>query len=282
MNRVHVVTQAYGLEEIRVQALYAAWSALAHAGELPVFVHVYTDDPAPFAPLAGAIETRTLTPDEIRAWRGPEDFTHRLKAAMIGEMVERFPDEKLLYLDADVFFTGPVASVFERIGEATSVMHELEYNVATRPSAQMRKFRKHLSRLSFRGKPIDLTRDMWNAGAVGIHPRNFPIVRDWIAFIDALYPGYPRGLVEQYGIALHLQQVSKVVPCHDLVFHYWAQKDEYVAAIRRELEVLRTRPLAEALAHLRERRIALPPPVRRKHRKTLLERIRRAFGLRPS
>lgn len=282
MSRCHVVTQAYGPEEVRTQALYAAWSALAHAGDLPLAVHVYTDDPAPYAPLAGAIETRRLSPEEIRAWRGPEDFTHRLKAVLIREMTERFPDEKLLYLDADVFFTGPVAAVFDRIAEATSVMHELEYSVATSPSAQMRKFRRHLGRLSFRGGPIDLSRDMWNAGAVGIHPRNFRIVPDWIAFIDALYPRYPRGLVEQYGIGLHLQQVSAVVPCADVVSHYWAQKDEYVAAIRRDLEVLRALPPGEARAYLRDHRIALPAPVHRKHRKTLLERVRRALGLRPS
>jgi hypothetical protein len=123
---------------------------------------------------------------------------------------------------------------------------------------------------------------MWNAGAVGIDPSNFRIVPSWIEFIDALYPRYPRGLVEQYGIGLHLQQVSSVVPCHDRVFHYWAQKDDYVAAIRRELEVLRARPLDEALAHLRSHAIRLPPPVHRKHRKTLLERLRRALGMRPS
>jgi hypothetical protein len=280
MNRVHIVLQAYGTDEIRVQGLYAAWSALAHAGDLPLSVHVYTDDATPFAPLAGAVDVRVLSRDEIRAWRGPLDFTHRLKAIMIREMCARFPEEKLLYLDADVFFVSAVAPVFERITETSSVMHEREYPVATHPTAQMRKFRKHLGRLTFRGRPVDLGGDMWNAGAVGLHPSRFGLVDDWIAFIDELYPQYQRGLVEQYGVGIHLQRATTVSPCQAEVFHYWAQKDEYVAAIRRELEVLGTRPLAEANAHLRANRITLPPKPRKEHGRSLMERLRRAVGIR--
>lgn len=279
MNPVHLVLQAYGLDEIRVQGLYAAWSALAHRGDLPLTVHVYTDDAAFFAPLAGhGLETRVLSPDEIAAWKGPERFVHRLKAEMIREMVRRFPSDRLLYLDADVIVTAPMAAVFDRIGPGRGVMHAKEYNVATRESDQLRKFRKHMSRLAFRGAPIDLTGDMWNAGAVGMDPAQFGIVDTWIAFIDALYPKYPRGLVEQYGISLLLQRAATLAPCEAEIFHYWFQKDEYVAAIRRELEALRTRPFEEAAAHLRAHPVSLPPPERKKHRTTLLGRIRRAFG----
>lgn len=280
MNRVRIVLQAYGLEEVRVQGLYAAWSALAYAGEAPLSVHVYTDEPSFFAPLAGAIELRALSPDDIRAWRGPLDFTHRLKAVMIREMTERHPGDRLLYLDADMFFVAPVQSVFDRITPSGSVMHEREYEVATRATSQMRRFRKHMGRLTFRGAPVDLGGTMWNAGAVGIHPSRFGMVDTWIAFIDALYPHYRRGLVEQYGVSLLLQRATEVRPCTDEVVHYWAQKDDYVAAIRLELERLRALPPPDALAHLRANRIALPPPARRRHQRSLLERLRRAVGIR--
>lgn len=274
MSRVHLVTQAYGKEEIRTEALYAAWSALAWRGELPLDIHVYTDDAAPYAPLAGRIDVRVLSPEEIRAWRGPEDFIHRLKAAMIRDMVRRFPGEKLLYVDADVFFTGPLSTLFERIAPGRAVMHEREYPVATHPSAQMKKFRAHMGALTFRGKPVDLTRDMWNAGVVGMDPAQFALVDEWLEFIDALYPLYKRGLVEQYGIGHLLQREATVEPTDDVVFHYWFQKDDYVAALRRELEGLGGRPHEEALAHLRGNVIRLP--VRKEHT-SLLYRLRRAL-----
>jgi hypothetical protein len=280
MSGVRIVIQAYGLEEVRVQALYAAWSALAYADEAPLSVHVYTDEPSFFAPLGGALEVRALSRDDIRSWRGPLDFTHRLKAMMIREMTERHPGDRLLYLDADMFFVAPVQAVFDRITPSGSVMHEREYNVATRESSQMRRFRKNMGRLSFRAAPVDLDGDMWNAGAVGIHPTNFGIVETWISFIDTLYPHYRRGLVEQYGVSLLLQGSTVVRPCTDEIVHYWAQKDDYVAAIRRELDRLRALAPADALAHLRANRIALPPAPRRRHQRSVLERLRRALGIR--
>jgi hypothetical protein len=270
MSRVHLVTQAYGTEEIRTEALYALWSALAQRGELPLDAHVYTDEAAPFAALASRVDVRVLSPEELRAWRGPHDFVHRVKAAMIRDMVRRFPREKLAYVDADVIFTAPLATLFERIGPGRSVLHLREYSVATHDSAQMRKFRAHMGALSFRGGPLDLSRDMWNAGVVGMDPSIFPAVDEWMEWIDAIYPHYQRGLVEQYGICRLLQREGTVAPTDDLVLHYWFQKDEYVAAIRRELAALSTLPFEDAFAHLRTNPIRLP---RRVQRRTLRDRL---------
>jgi hypothetical protein len=272
MRRVHLVTQAYGKEEILTEALYAAWSALAWRGDLPLDVHVYTDDAAAFAPLGREVDVRVLSPAEIAAWRGPHDFIHRLKAEMIRDVVRRFPGEKLVYVDADVFFTGPLAPLVERIAPGRAVMHLREYPVATHRSSQMKKFRAHMSPLRFRGKPIDLTRDMWNAGVVGMDPAQFGIVDEWIEFIDAIYPHYKRGLVEQYGIGHLLQREAEVRPTDDVVFHYWFQKDDYVAAIRRELDLLRAEPLEASLGRLRENVLRLPV---RKQRSSFWDRVRR-------
>lgn len=276
MSRIHLAVQAYGAEEIRLQALYAAWSTLAWQGDVPLAVHVYTDEPASFAPLSDALETRALTRDVIRAWRGPCDFTHRLKAEMIRELAGRFPAERVLYLDADVFWVAPVRLVADRIGPRRAVLHEREYNVAESRTSQMRKFRRHLGRLTFRGAPVDLGGDMWNAGAVGMDAAEFGVVDDWIAFIDEIYPRYRRGLVEQYAIGLMLQRRATVSPCAAEVFHYWYQKDEYLAAIRSELEVLSREPREAALEHLRTHRIALPP--RKTTRLTPAQRLQRALG----
>jgi hypothetical protein len=270
MSRVHLVTQAYGKEEIRTEALYALWSALAWRGELPLDVHVYTDEAAPFAALQGRADVRVLSPEEIRDWRGPHDFVHRVKATMIRDMVRRFPREKLAYVDADVLFTAPLDALFARIGPGRSVLHLREYSVATHDSAQMRKFRAHMGALSFRGRPLDLSRDMWNAGVVGMDPSIFAIVNEWMDWIDAIYPHYKRGLVEQYGICRLLQREGAVGPTDDLVFHYWFQKDDYVAAIRRELAAVSALGFDAALAHLRANPIRLP---RRHRRLTLRDRL---------
>lgn len=255
---MHLFTQAYGKDPIRAQALYLCWSALAWKGDLDLDVHVYTDDPAFFRPLADEIRVQHMGPAEVRAWRGRHDFTHRLKALLVRDMVQRYPGDKLLYLDADTYLSRSPASIFQRIGPGRSVMHAREDHVGSHPGYHMRNFSRHLRRLSFRGAPIDVDRWMWNAGVIGMDPATFPVVDRWIAFIDEVWPRYRRGLVEQYSISMLLQQAGEVAGCAEEVVHYWFQKDEYTSAIRGELEVLRTRPLGEALAHLRERPLRIP------------------------
>lgn len=276
MPSVHLVTQGYGAAAIRDQALYAMWSTLAFADGLPIRLHAYTDDPAPFAPLAEHVEVRVLSPEEIRAWRGPHGFVHRLKVELLREMVSRFPGEPLFYVDADVFFTGPVSRVLERLGPGRAVMHEREYPVATHGSSQMRKFRRQMRALSFRGRSIDLSCDMWNAGALGIHPADAGVLEEWIEFIDEIYPRYGNWIVEQFAISSLLQRNARVASASDVVFHYWFQTRDYDTAVRRALVRLRTMPYRESLAHLRANTIRLPY---RKQTPTFLERMRRICGV---
>jgi hypothetical protein len=256
--RAHLFTQAYGVDAFRLQALYLAWSAVAWRERSEVAVHVYTDAPALFEPLSGEIEVRAMSPQDIRRWRGPGDFTHRLKALLVQDMSRRFPSDPLLYLDADTYLVAPPEGLLARIGPGRSVMHAREDHLGRRDDYHMQNFSRRLRRLSFRGGPIDLDRWMWNAGAIGIDPSIFPVIEDWIAFIDEVWPRYRRGLVEQYGIAMLLQRAGQVTACDDLVVHYWFQKGDYTAATGREVEVLRSRPLGEAIAHLRAHPIRIP------------------------
>jgi hypothetical protein len=273
----HLVLQGYGRDDFRTQAAYAAWSALAWRGDVPLAVHVYTDAPALLAPLGGAVEARVVGLEEIRAWRGPHGFDHRFKAEMIRDVARRHPGGTILYLDADAFLVAPLARVVARIGPGAAVLHEREYRIATHDTPQMRRFRRRMGEVRFEGAPLELDVDMWNAGAIGLAPGQLALLDRWIGLVDAIYPVYPSSLSEQYAISLLLQRAGRVSGCAEEVFHYWFQKEEYGAAILRELEVLAAGPLDAALAHLRAHRLALPPPARRRHRTTLLGRLARAF-----
>lgn len=276
MPTVHLVTQAYGRDDIRAQALYAAWSALSFAEGLDLAVHVYTDDDAAFAPLGASVDVRVLSAAEIGAWRGPHDFVHRMKPLLIRDLVSRFPGEKLLYVDADVTFTRPLREAFDRIGPGRGVLHVREYDIATHPTKQLRRFRRRMRRVTFRGRPVPLDGSMWNAGAVGLDPSHAPLLDEWIAMVDEIYPQWPYWIHEQYAICHLLQRGGSVSPVDDVVLHYWDRKDAANAAIAGELPVLRAGPIEAARAHLRAHPLALPPPGRR--RSTLRERIRRILS----
>jgi hypothetical protein len=273
-SRVRLVTLAYGGEPVRTQALYCAWSALAWSEGLPLSVHVYTDEPAAYAPLAGRIEVEPIAMDRIRAWRGPDDFVHRQKTELVRDVAARFPGERLLYVDSDTFFIGPVAQAAERIAPGRSVLHVREFHVATHGTSQMKKFRREMEGVTFRGRPVDLGCDMWNAGALGLDPAQFGLLPEWLEFIDAVYPRVPRFYVEQFAISLLLQRETTVAAIDDVLFHYWFQKDEYAEELRRALAALATLPPAAADARLRATPIRLPY---RKQGSSLGHRLRRIF-----
>lgn len=275
MQTLRLVTQAYGRDDIKAEGLYAAWSALAFAGDLPLEIHVYTDDGAFFGPLGDRVRVRLLTPDEIRAWRGPHDFVHRLKAAMIRDMVGRFPDGKLLYVDADVAFRASPAAVFDRIGPGRAVLHERECDILTHSTKQFRRFRRRMRKVTYRGEPVDIAHSMWNAGAIGLDASHFPLVDEWLALVDEVYPQWPYFVHEQWAISHLLERAGAVSPADDVIFHFWRQRHDAAAAFGRELPVLRAGPLAAALEHARAHPLVLPPHVHR--HSTLRDRLARVL-----
>ena len=250
---------AYGRDDIRTQALYAALSALAHAGDGQLAVHVVTDDPAAFAPLAGRIELLPATLAQVAGWLGAERFNLRVKPAVVREFVHRYPSDPVLLADADTFFVGNVARAFERIRPGAAVLWEREYPVATSETAVMYRFRRKLGRARFRGDRIDLAVDMWNSGAVGLDPAQFPLVEDWLAFVDEVFPRTRRWILEQFAISWVLQRAGvEISPCDDVLVHYWFDKPGHGAAVNAALDRARGVPLEAALADVRAHPIDLP------------------------
>jgi hypothetical protein len=274
MARPRLVYLASGRDEFITQALYSAWSALAWKGSLPLSIAVYTDRPEAFAGLGPDVEPILLDAAQARDWRGPWDFVYRMKAKVVEDVARRHPGDPLLLIDADTFWVGGLGQVFDRIGERSAVMHKTEYFVGTHETMQMRKFRRRMARLRFRGAPIDVQVWMWNSGAIGLHPAHFPLVAEWIDFMDEVHPRNRKPLVEQFYIGSLLQRrLDRVSPCDDLLFHYWNDKDRHMAAIAGVLSRLPTMPREEALAWLRERPVRIEgAPQNRKA--TFFQRIR--------
>lgn len=255
----HLIYLACGFRNVHVQALYAAYSALAWKGALDVQVHVYSDAATVFEPLAHQIRVHELSADRLRAWRGPGDYPFRIKIAALAEATRDHGEERVLFADSDTFFIADFAPVFARIGPADAVLHRKEYAVVSHPTGQLQRFRKRMGKFHFRGSPTDLNADMWNSGAIGLHPSQFHLLHTALAFIDAVSPHYKKQLVEQYAVSYFLQKNAQLHACDDVLFHYWAQKPEYQQKIEERLERWKSLPLEEALRELRAERIMLPP-----------------------
>jgi hypothetical protein len=178
-------------------------------------------------------------------------------------MSEVFPADKLLFVDSDTFFTADFGGIFENIAPEHSVLQVREYGVRTHPTGQLARFRKQMRKRLFRGSAVDLDADMWNSGVIGLHPRNFHLLRTMLAFIDAISPHYRKQLLEQYAVSYYLQKNTNVHACGDVLVHYWQQKSEYQRAIEPRLARWRDMNLEAALEELRAGPILLPPFARR-------------------
>ncbi len=270
-----IVYLATGPEPVLCQALYSVRTALAWRGTLPLTIHVYTDHPAYFAELGGAVRLEPLDRARERRWRAPWGFFFRMKPKVMEDVLRRHPSDPLLLLDADTCWTGDVGSAFARIGPGSAVMHEREYFVGTLGTPLIRNFRRRMRRASFRGRPVDVEAWMWNSGAVGLDPAHAPILADWIDYLDEVHPWNRKPIVEQYALSWLLQRrVGVIAPCSDVLDHYWADKERHVSAIRGVLRRLRGLRPEEADALLRAGPLAIrgPPPERR--RDGFLERMR--------
>jgi hypothetical protein len=259
----HLLYLAIGDADLAAQASYAAYSALAHQGHLDLSIHICTDRGEAFAALRDKVEIREVSAATIREWRGPGNYPYRMKIAALREMARQFPDQKVLFADSDTFFVADIAPAFERIRPSLSVMHRREYAVASHPTGQLRRFRKHMAKRSFRGGSIDVDADMWNSGAIGVHPRNLYLLDTVLAFIDALAPRYKKQLLEQFAVSYYLQKNTVVEACDDVLFHYWAQKPDYQRRIEPRLARWRDLPLHAALEELRANPIIMAAFVRR-------------------
>lgn len=255
----HLIYLACGHRNMHAQALYAAHSALAWQGALELAIHVYSDAPEVFRPLAGRLQVRELSAEKVRQWRGPGNYPFRIKIAALAEAARDHGEERVLFADSDSFFTAQFAPVFARIGPGNAVLHRKEYAVLSHPTGQLERFRKRMRKFHFRGSAVDLNADMWNSGAIGLHPSQFHLLHTILAFIDAISPHYSKQLVEQYAAAYFLQKNARVHACDDVLFHYWAQKPEYQQAIEPRLKRWKSMPLEDALAELRADPIVLPP-----------------------
>jgi hypothetical protein len=273
-----LVLLAVGREDILLQARYAAASALAWSEGAPIAVHVYTDRPEAFAPLGSRVETELVSPERLRGWRGRWDFLYRIKPALLQDALRAAPG-RVLFVDADTYWKGPVADAFARFGDGgAAVMHLREYHVGSSDTGQMRRFRRRLARSRFRGGPVEADRWMWNSGAVGLVPAHLPLVEQWMDFVDQVFPTNPKPIVEQFGLSLVLQRAGVGIRAiDDLLVHYHDDKERHLALLPGRLAAIEGLPAAEAARRVREDspRVEGRPP---RARRGFVERLR--FSLR--
>ncbi|MBF9236329.1 hypothetical protein I2I05_02870 [Hymenobacter sp. BT683] len=211
---------------------YCAWaSEAAETGQVLVF----TDNAAYFRPFFTGLQVtfRELTPEDIRTYQGPAAFVHRLKVAVIDEVLRRYPEDNLLYLDADTFVFADPRPLVAQISPTTSLMHALEYPLDS-PSGEGGKERAQLLQLlahetfqTSRGEEQFLpSHHSWNAGVLGLSASAAAYMADVLVLTDAFYAGSESHISEQLAFCLVLQTRSSLRASDQVVYHYWQGREK--------------------------------------------------------
>jgi len=219
MNTLVYISYGEGphLDELR----YALLSASQLLGSDPDYrMVVYTDNPERFDGMRVHVER--VTAETFAAWGGPLGFGHRRKICAVKDALEKFGG-RLLYCDADTFFTSHPRKAFERIGPGSTLLHVAEYRLANFRAAPLAAFLEahdlhDTSGVRWMTSPMTV---MYNAGIIGLHATDRLLLDEVIHATDVLFPAVKLQNVEQFAFSLVLRQRTRLRQSYDLIHHYW-------------------------------------------------------------
>lgn len=218
------LSYGHGLHEQEVAfSVLSAWRWIAAEAAAPRIL-VYTDHPELFASLPVTIEL--ITEEAWREWAGPFRYNHRRKILALRHALHKYHNSTVL-LDGDTWLRKPPAALFERIGPGRATMHLREGRLTEIampiPREMVTLLEAH--RFSDAGGhllSIPPSSAMWNAGVVGIHPSDAPLLDEVLHLTDQLCAKSKLHVLEQFAFSYVLEQrMQHLSGAGDLVFHYW-------------------------------------------------------------
>jgi hypothetical protein len=182
---------------------------------------VYTDDPTLFHDLP--VHTEVVTRAALTEWAGPFNHMFRRKAVAIREAMKTCRGT-LLYCDTDTYFLKHPGKVFERIGPGRSVMHVKEGTPASVRADDLSAVLTQQTLTKRDGQRWNLSPQtpIFNAGVIGLHEDDAPLVDEAIHLIDQICPHLPTYFgTEQFSFSASLSEHNQVSTADDVIHHYW-------------------------------------------------------------
>ncbi|MHC1724765.1 MAG: hypothetical protein AB9866_01880 [Syntrophobacteraceae bacterium] len=225
---------AYGGWQFRKEAILSI-SSLQQFGPIPGKILVFTDLPAEFESLP--VQTALLEKQQIKNWRGPYGYTHRVKIELVREVLKRFGNP-VIFIDSDTFWiTGP-AGICSLIQDGLCVFHEREPDISETHFPEYLAAVQKKDLLIKEGLPAADLEKVWsfNSGVIGLPGGFDPDILDRVArFCDFVCRDAPRKMewVEQFAYSYIFQCLGiRMETCTDDVLHYWRDSFNFSRQIR--------------------------------------------------
>lgn len=245
MINKNLVFLSYGRTAEYLRAVFCILSLSAWLEDeiTNISIIVYTDNPDFFATYLGDFEIQyvVLTKEELLEMQAGTNFIHRIKVSAIDLTFKRFPDQEVIFIDSDTFFTADPVQLFNGLDAATSFMHKREYNfkegLELYHSFNQQQYPEAFigyiagKEFSIGGKKVKFNTDdySWNSGVLGLQKDFGAYMPDVIRMTDEFYANSQWFISEQLAFSLVLQRTTRIRSAEDFVFHYWGHRQKILA-----------------------------------------------------
>ncbi len=173
-----------------------------------LLIHVYTDQPQRM-PMHAQIRCWPLQHADLRAWRGPLDYVHRIKLAVL-QRAETDLGLPFIYVDCDTRWRDLPLEAFRTLEASPAqppvcFMHAREELAQAGPgsSAHFPLLVRHRSQLADRGLREMPPWEIWNAGTIGLPQAAAGFFAAALELNDVLLPpARVRTTIEQLAVSL--------------------------------------------------------------------------------
>lgn len=143
-----------------------------------------------------------------------------IKAWLLKEHFENYPNTNLLFIDTDTCFIEDPYYLFNQIEQGKLVLHLKEHRLKIR--TEISEYIKTKEFISTTGSPykISLSDYMWNSGIIGINSLKSKIIDEIINLIEQIVKEKNWHVTEQLAFSYFFQTLGKPIASEKSVIHY--------------------------------------------------------------
>lgn len=168
-----------------------------------------------------------MTPEMLHEWQMGGTYNHAIQAYALHYAVQKF-DAPVILIDSDTIIKQHPRVMFDKIGPGRALMHAREGRL--QDSVEWPEWRALIARSGGRvgGSPVAPESVMFNAGVLGLDPKDAPLMDDIKVAMHDIRDNSDMFTAVQLAASLVLGGgKTELSVCDDVVEHYWGGPRAY-------------------------------------------------------
>ncbi|KRW96170.1 hypothetical protein [Paracoccus sp. MKU1] len=161
-----------------------------------------------------------ILPDTLLEWQMNGRYKHAIQAYALHHAVRHFNAPTIL-IDSDTVFHSHPKQLFERIGPGKTLMHAREGILQDSPEWPEWENLIRSTDGVLAGWPVSRNTTMHNAGVLGLHPQDAPLMEGVKAVMQEIRAQSSVFTAVQLAASVVFGTETELSNCDDLVEHYW-------------------------------------------------------------